>query len=179
MRADFSRYVASHVSTKLVLDRSNFILGLTCPKGLSLEFQIHHALSGESNLILGLTCPKGPSLEFKSNTPYQSDLSLPLQSPLSRLCLLLGLSGCTGLLALVNTPSLFQLQLCSFLYPLCGNLFLNLSHPVSSHSQSTSLRVLLKCYLVTKTSLTTTSRRVPFNPIYQPCNLSSFHTCFL
>lgn len=103
----------------------------------------------------------------------------PLQSPLSWLCLLLGLSGYTGLLALVNTPSLFQLQLCSFLYPLCGNLSLNLSHPVSSHSQSTSLRVLLKCYLITKTSLTTTSQRVPFNPIYQPCNLSSFHICFL
>lgn len=74
---------------------------------------------------------------------------LPLQSQLSWFCLLLGLSSCTGLLALVNTPSLFQLQIFSFLYPLCGNLSLK-PYPISLDSQSTSFRVLLTCYLISE-----------------------------
>lgn len=86
---------------------------------------------------------------------------LPLQSQLSWLCLLLGLSSCTGLLALVNTPSLFQLQIFLFLYHLCGTLSPK-PYPISSHSQSTSFRVLLKCYLISEDFLDDHITKSPF-----------------
>lgn len=86
---------------------------------------------------------------------------LPLQSQLSWLCLLLGLSSSTGLLALVNTPSLFQLQIFLFLYPLCGNLSPK-PYPISSHSQSASFRVLLKCYLISEDFLDDHITKSPF-----------------